>query len=178
DAEARIAHAGGGSTWLDFDSATQAVGLAAPGGVVGSTGVCGLALGGGIGHLTAQYGLTCDALVAAQVVTPSGSVVETSADENPELLWGLRGGGGNFGVVTRLDLRLDRLDTVIGGVLEFRGDGVRDGLRRYREVVARSPRDLSCQAGLALDESGIPTLGVAPCYTGSDEDPDWLRALR
>src|SRR5204862_6755120 len=94
--EARIARADGGATWLDFDSATQAFGLVTPGGVVGSTGVCGLALGGGIGHLTAQHGLTCDNLVGAELVTPDGGVVRASSHENPELLWGLRGGGANF----------------------------------------------------------------------------------
>src|SRR4029450_6340196 len=86
DADARIARAEGGSTWLDFDRATQAFGLASPGGVVGSTGVCGLALGGGIGHLTAQHGLTCDNLVGAELVTPDGTVVRATRDENEELL--------------------------------------------------------------------------------------------
>ena len=146
DAAAGVARAEGGSTWLDFDAATQAFGLVTPGGVVGSTGVCGLTLGGGIGHLTAQHGLTCDNLVGAELVTPDGSVVRAGPDENAELLWALRGGGGNFGVATRLDFRLHPLDSVVGGVLEYRGDGVRDVLRAFRDVVARSPRDLSCQA--------------------------------
>ena len=96
DEDAQTARAQGGSTWLDFDSATQAVGLVTPGGVVGSTGVCGLTLGGGIGHLTAQYGLTCDNLVGAELVSPDGSVIRASSDENAELLWGLRGGGGRL----------------------------------------------------------------------------------
>jgi FAD/FMN-containing dehydrogenase len=178
DLDHGIARASGGATWLDFDSATQAQGLVTPGGVVGSTGVCGLALGGGIGHLTAQHGLTCDNLVAAEIVTPDGSVVEATAEENPELLWGLRGGGGNFGVATRLDFRLHPLQTVVGGLLTFRGEAVREALRRYRDVVAGSPRDLSCELVLAVDESLTPTLLAAPCYTGPDGDPEELNALR
>src|SRR5262245_34750708 len=178
DGEARVARAGGGSTWLDFDSATQAFGLVTPGGVVGSTGVCGLTLGGGIGHLIAQHGLTCDNLVGAELVTPDGTVVRAGHDENPELLWGLRGGGGNFGVATRLDFRLHRLETVVGGLLIFSGDGVRDALRRFRDVVAGGPRTLSCQALLVVDERQTPVLRVAPCYTGSASDPSELHALR
>jgi FAD/FMN-containing dehydrogenase len=176
--DARIAHADGGSTWLDFDTATQAHGLVTPGGVVGSTGVCGLSLGGGIGHLTAQHGLTCDNLVGAELVTPDGTVVHASTDENAELLWALRGGGGNFGVATRLDFRLHPLESVVGGLLAFGGAGVRDAFRVFRDVVAASPRDLSCQAVLGLDESLAPALVVIPCYTGSDPDPEELRELR
>ena len=178
DADARIARADGGSTWLDFDSATQSFGLVTPGGVVGSTGVTGLTLGGGIGHLTAQHGLTCDNLVGAELVTPDGSIVRASADENAELLWGLRGGGGNFGVATRLEFRLHPLDRVVGGLLEYRGDGVREALRLFREIVAGSPHDLSCQAVLAIDESLTPELVVAPCFTGSDADHEELRVVR
>jgi FAD/FMN-containing dehydrogenase len=178
DGDARVARADGGATWLDFDSATQAPGLVTPGGVVGSTGVAGLTFGGGIGHLTAQYGLTCDKLVGADLVTPDGTVVRAGADENPDLLWGLRGGGGNFGVATRLELALHPLDRVVGGLLTFGGSGVREAFRRFRDVAARSPRDLSCQAGLAVDESLAPLLVVAPCYTGSDPDPEELRTLR
>ena len=178
DADARTARAEGGSTWLDFDSATQAFGLVTPGGVVGSTGVCGLTLGGGIGHLTAQYGLTCDNLVGAELVTPDGSVIRASSEENPELLWGLRGGGGNFGVATLLEFRLERLDRVVGGLLHFRGSAVADNLRRFRDLAASSPPHLSCQAIISVDESLTPALLVAPCYTGSNQAPEELRALR
>jgi len=178
DASARVAHADGGATWLEFDSATQAFGLVTPGGIVGSTGVCGLTFGGGIGHLTAQYGLTCDNLIGAEIVTPDGTVVHASSDENADLLWGLRGGGGNFGVATRLEFRVHPLERVVGGALSYDGNGVRDTLRRFRDVAARSPRDLSFQAELSLDESLTPTLVVLPCYTGSDADPKELRTLR
>jgi FAD/FMN-containing dehydrogenase len=178
DAVARVAHAGGGSTWLDFDVATQAFGLVTPGGVVGSTGVCGLTLGGGIGHLTAQHGLTCDSLVGATLVTPDGTTVRASADENEELLWGLRGGGGNFGVATELDFRLHPLEGVVGGRLVFRGSGVRDALRRFRDLAASEARDFNCQAVLVVDESLEPMLVVAPCYTGTAGEPAELQALR
>jgi FAD/FMN-containing dehydrogenase len=178
DPEAGIARAQGGATWLDFDVATQAHGLVTPGGVVGSTGVAGLTLGGGIGHLTTQYGLTCDNLVGAEVVTSSGAVVRASPDEDAELLWGLRGGGGNFGVATRLEFRLHELGRILGGSLTYGGEGVRAALRLFRDLAASAPRDLSCQAGLAVDESLAPTLSIFPCYTGSGDEPEELAALR
>jgi FAD/FMN-containing dehydrogenase len=178
DRDAQLARAQGGATWSDFDAATQAFGLVTPGGVVGSTGVAGLTLGGGIGHLTAQHGLTCDNLVGAEVVTPDGSVIRASVDENPDLLWGLRGAGGNFGVVTRLEFRLHPLDHVVGGRLRYGGPATREALRRFRDLAAGSPRDLSCQAILALEGSLQPALDVVPCYTGSENDPAELQALR
>jgi FAD/FMN-containing dehydrogenase len=179
DAEGRVARAEGGATWLDFDSATQAFGLVTPGGVVGSTGVGGLTLGGGIGHLIAQHGLTCDNLIGAEVVTADGTVVRASPDENADLLWALRGGGGNLGVATRLQFRLHQLDGVVGGLLAYGGDGVREALRRFRDVAAGASRELSIQAGLSVDEESLlPAAWVAPSYTGSSADPEELRALR
>jgi FAD/FMN-containing dehydrogenase len=178
DPEAGIAIAEGGATWLDFDAATQAHGLVTPGGVVGSTGVTGLALGGGIGHLTAQHGLTCDNVIAAELVIPAGDVVRASDDENPELLWGLRGGGGNFGVVTQLEFRLHPLERVIGGRFEYAGDGVREAIRTFRDVDARAGNGLSCQAQLKVDGTLTPALTIAACYTGQDQDPEEHRALR
>jgi FAD/FMN-containing dehydrogenase len=178
NAESRIARSDGGATWLDFDSATQAFGLVTPGGVVGSTGVVGLSLGGGIGHLTAQHGLTCDNIIGAELVTPDGSVIHASAYENADLLWGLRGAGGNFGVVTRLEFRLYPLERVVGGRLLYSGAGVREALLRFRDVVVRSPRNLSCQVSLAIDGSLVPNLEIVPCYTGPDADPEELQALR
>jgi len=176
--DARIARAGGGSTWLDFDAATLPRELVTPGGVVGSTGVCGLAMGGGIGHLTSQFGLTCDSIIGAELVTPDGAVLRVSAEENADVLWGLRGGGGNFGVATWLEFRLYELARVVGGLLLYQGDGVREALRTFRDIVARSPRDFSCQAVLKLDESAAPALVLAPCYTGTADDPHELQVLR
>jgi FAD/FMN-containing dehydrogenase len=178
DADARVARSQGGATWLDFDSATQAFGLVTPGGVVGTTGVAGLTFGGGIGHLTAQHGLTCDNLVGADVVTPDGSVVRAAPDGDADLLWGLRGGGGNFGVATQLEFRLHPLERVVGGRLTYAGEGVFEALRRYRDLVADAPRDLSCGALLALVDSLQPVLIVSPCYTGSAGEPAGLAALR
>lgn len=178
DRDARLARAEGGATWLDFDTATQAVGLVTPGGVVGSTGVAGLTFGGGIGHLTAQHGLTCDNLISAEVVTPDGTTVRASGDENAELLWGLRGGGGNFGVATRLEFRLHPLHRVVGGRLTCAGAGVTDALRRYRDLAERAPRDLSCEVVVAVDQLLEPVLIVVPCYTGSDANPSDVSELR
>ncbi|MGH2985780.1 MAG: FAD-binding oxidoreductase, partial [Solirubrobacterales bacterium] len=128
--------------------------------------------------LTAQHGLTCDNLVGAELVTPAGEVVRADSDQNAELLSGLRGGGGNFGVATRLEFRLHPLERVVGGRLTYGGMSVGEVLRRFRDLVARGPRDLSCEVVLALDESLTPIVIVAPCYTGSDPEPEGLRALR
>jgi FAD/FMN-containing dehydrogenase len=178
DPEKRTAICQGGATWLDFDTATQAHGLVTPGGVVGSTGVTGLAVGGGIGHLTAQYGLTCDNLLAAELVTPAGEIVRASEDENPELLWGLRGGGGNFGVVTRAEFRLHPLERVVGGRLEYEGEAAAEALRLFRQLTSDGPRELSIQAQLTTDASLAPQLVVVPCYTGAGDEPELLRPLR
>ena len=178
DVDRGLAHAEGGARWLEFDSATQAHGLVTPGGIVGTTGVAGLTMGGGIGHLTAQYGLTCDHLVEAELVTPAGDVVRARADENPDLLWGIRGGGGNFGVATRLTFRLHPLGRVVGGRMNYVGTGAKQALRLFRDLVADGPRDLSCQALLVAGESLEPIVVITPCYTGADDDPASLRALR
>jgi FAD/FMN-containing dehydrogenase len=172
----RVARSGGGATWLDFDQATQQHGLVTPGGVVGSTGVTGLTLGGGIGHLTAQFGLTCDNLLGATVVTPSGEVART--EDDPELLWGLRGGGGNFGVATELRFRLHPLERVVGGRLEYEGEGVREALRAFRDADAQAGKEISMQAQISMREDLTPKLTVAPCYTGPDGDTEEIRALR
>src|SRR3954447_11510403 len=178
DPEAGVAISGGGATWLDFDAATQQHGLVTPGGVVGSTGVTGLTLGGGIGHLTAQHGLTCDNLIGAELVTPAGQVVRAGDGGDPELLWGLRGGGGNFGVVTRAEFRLHPVERVIGGRFRFEGQAIRDALRTFRDVDEWAGRDFSCETQIVIDESMVPKIDLIPCYTGPEDEPAELEAMR
>jgi FAD/FMN-containing dehydrogenase len=178
DPATRIARSQGGTTWLNMDSATQQFGLAVPGGVVGTTGVAGLTFGGGIGHLTAQLGFTCDHLLGADVVTADGSVVTAGDEGDPELLWGIRGGGGNFGIATELRFRAHPVEQVVGGRIECVGEGIAEALRRFRDVVASRPPELSCSALLSLEPEG-PTAIIAPCFTGNGESKalDSLRAV-
>lgn len=142
DPRARIAHVGGGATWGQVDAATQAHGLAAPGGVFADTGVAGLTLGGGYGWLRNSFGLSCDNLIGAEVVLASGAVVQASATERPELLWGLRGGGGNFGVVTRFSFQLHPVGPEVMMVFVFHdasGDRMAEAIRFYRDFTAAAP---------------------------------------
>ncbi|HWL33000.1 MAG TPA: FAD-binding oxidoreductase [Gaiellaceae bacterium] len=180
DPEARIARAGGGATWRAFDAATQVHGLAAPGGTFGTTGVGGLTLGGGIGFLIGRYGLSCDNLVGAEIVTVDGSVVEASEDAERELFWAIRGGGGNFGVVTRLDFRLHPVDEVVGGVLLWPAHAAAEPMRAFRDVALAAPDDFSTQAvfGHSTETGGQCLFGVIVCSTGSEEEPELLRRLR
>jgi FAD/FMN-containing dehydrogenase len=138
------ARAAGGVVWGEYDSATQAYGLASPGGRVTTTGIGGFTLGGGYGWLSPKFGLACDNLVAAEVVTADGQVVRASDTENPHLLWGLRGGGGNFGVVTSYEFGLHQVGpTIVGGMLVHPIEQAGDVLRRYREYVDGAPDELA-----------------------------------
>ena len=162
----RRARVQGGATWGDLDTATQAHGLATPGGVVSSTGVAGLTLGGGIGVLRGLYGLTCDNLVGAELVTATGERVSTSADENPDLLWGLRGGGGNFGVVTTFEFALHPLGSVVSGLIDFAHS--RDFLKFYDEFAAGAPDELAFDLVVHRSPAGDPVASVFACFCGSE----------
>lgn len=164
DAGNRRARVQGGATWGDFDGATQAHALATPGGIVSSTGVAGLTLGGGIGVLRGLYGLTCDNLVGAELVTAAGERVEVSAESNPELLWGLRGGGGNFGVVTTFEFALHPVAGVVSGPLDFQYS--RDFLAFYDEFVDTIPDELSCDLILRRTPEGQPLATLLACFCG------------
>jgi FAD/FMN-containing dehydrogenase len=149
DPEAGTAVAQPGLTWAQMDHETQAFGLATTGGLVSTTGIAGFTLGGGVGWLMRKHGLAADNLIGADVVTADGRLVHTSADENPELLWGLRGGGGNFGIATSLEYQLHRVGpTVTAGVVFYPGDRAAEILRFYREWVDEARDELTTLANL------------------------------
>ncbi|HSR41248.1 MAG TPA: FAD-dependent oxidoreductase, partial [Longimicrobiales bacterium] len=145
DPETRTARVGGGATWGDFDGAAQEHGLATTGGLVSSTGVAGLTLGGGIGYLARAHGLAADNLIACDVVTADGRRVRASEEENPDLFWGLRGGGGNFGVVTAFEFRLHPIGPEILTAQAFHPAGAaREVLEFYRDFTAGAPDEVMC----------------------------------
>jgi FAD/FMN-containing dehydrogenase len=159
DPAARRATVGGGAVWADVDHETQSHGLATTGGLVSSTGVAGFTLGGGIGWLMRKHGLACDNLAAADVVTADGRLVHTSASENADLFWGLRGGGGNFGIVTQFELQLhDVGPMVFAGPIFYAADADRDLLRAFREWAANAPDEITALVNLTT----APPLPVIP----------------
>jgi FAD/FMN-containing dehydrogenase len=143
DPAARTVRVGGGSTWGDVDHATHAFGLAVPSGIISTTGVGGLTLGGGMGHLTRQYGLTIDNLLAADVILADGRFVTASADENTDLFWAIRGGGGNFGVVTSFLFQAHPVSTVCAGPMLWDLDQAAEIMKWYREFIAQAPQEIN-----------------------------------
>ena len=176
DPQARTARTQGGALWGEFDAATQQHGLAVTGGRVSTTGVAGLALGSGSGWLERVYGVTCDSLISAEVVTASGEVVTASANENSDLLWGLRGGGGNFGVVTEFEFRLHPVGPIVaGGLLAYPRAQATEVIRAYRDYMADAPDQVG--GGVALltappepfvpaAAQGQPAVAIVYCYAG------------
>lgn len=159
----RVALVEGGALWSDVDAVTAAAGLATTGGVISSTGVGGFTLGGGAGWLMRRFGLACDNLVGASLILADGRSVRASADEHPELLWGLRGGAGGLGVVTRLELRLHRLAGVVAGLVVFPGDDAPALLRRFRDHAREAP-DEYC--GMVVLTSAPPLPFLDPAWHG------------
>src|SRR5213079_1811013 len=143
DPAARTVIVGGGCTWGDVDHATHAFGMATPSGILSTTGVGGLTLGGGIGMFTRKCGLTIDNLISADIVLADGRFVKASSDENTDLFWAIRGGGGNFGVVTSFTFKLHAIDTVYGGPMLYNFNETTDVMKWYRSFITKAPDDLS-----------------------------------
>ena len=179
DPQSRTVRVGGGCTWGEVDAATNEHGLATPSGIISTTGVGGLTLGGGLGHLTRKCGLAIDNLLAAEVVLASGERVRASADEHPDLYWALRGGGGNFGVVTSFEFRLHEVGTVIAGPTFWPVEAGAEVLSVYRDFITAAPRELN---GFFLYGSVPPgppfpeelhlrqVSGIVWCYIGGEEE--------
>jgi len=179
DPAGRTAVAEGGATWGDFDHETQAFGLATNGGLVSTTGVAGFTLGGGIGWLMRKYGTSCDNLISADIVTAAGEFLMASCKQNSDLFWGIRGGGGNFGIVTSFEFRLHPVGpTVLGGMLIYKAERAREVLRYYRDYVARISEDLTTLVAFVTAPPlpfipahlhGKPILAIVMCYIGPVE---------
>ena len=154
DPKARTARAMGGATWGEYNRETQMHGLASTGGVISTTGVGGLTLGGGWGYLHGKYGLAIDNLRSVQLVLADGRIVTASADDDADLFWGVRGGGGNFGIATSLEYNVHPVPSVIGGMVAFPFANARDTLRFYRDMTAAAPDELTSWAGLVHGPDG------------------------
>jgi len=181
DPERRTARVGGGATWGDVDHATHAFGLATPSGIISTTGVGGLTLGGGIGHLTRKHGLTLDNLLSVDVVLADGTFVTASASENEDLFWAVCGGGGNFGVVTSFVFALHPISTIIGGPTLWPLEQAPEVLRWYRDFITEAPEDLNGFFTFLVVPPGPPfpeelhlknMCGIVWCYTGPEEKAD------
>src|SRR4051794_18614572 len=180
DPVGRTVVAQGGCTWAEFDHETQAFGLAVTGGLVSSTGIAGYTLGGGIGWLMRKYGLASDNLIGADVVTADGQLVHASEDDNPELLWGLRGGGGNFGIATSLEYKLHPVGPMIlAGPIFFAGERAEEVLRFYREWTRGLPDEMTTLANLTTappapflpeEVHGKPVVAVIAVHAGEPEE--------
>jgi hypothetical protein len=164
DAELRAVRVQAGALLGDVDRETNPHGLVVPTGVVSKTGIAGLTLGGGTGWLARKYGLTCDNVVSCEVVTAEGDLVTANNEINADLFWGLRGGGGNFGIVTSFLYRAHPVSTVLGGVIAYTRDQAAALLRYYRDFMPAAPDELPAYAGLISMPDGTPAVGVMACY--------------
>ncbi len=175
----RTARAEMGLKLGEFDRETQAFGLATTQGVVPTVGIAGLTLGGGWGHLHAKYGLSIDNVISADVITADGRLLTANAFENQDLFWGVRGGGGNFGIVTSLEYRLHEVGPVLGGAVFYPAAKAKEVLHFWREFAAASPDELVTQGGSFNLPDGTPVFGIAACYCGPLSDGEKaLKPLR
>jgi hypothetical protein len=171
DPAKRTARVDGGATLGDLDRATQVFGLATTAGVVTHTGVAGLTLGGGIGRIGRKYGLACDNLLSAEIVPATGQRLRASATENADLFWGIRGGGGNFGIVTSFEFQLYPVGpTVLGGVVIHSWENAKDALRFYANYSRTAPDELAADAVLLTSPEGQRIVAISACYIGSPEE--------
>jgi FAD/FMN-containing dehydrogenase len=167
DSAAQTVRAQAGLTWGEFDRETQCFGLATTGGFVPSTGIAGLTLGGGLGYLGRRFGLTCDNLLSADVVTADGEMRVANSSENKDLFWGLRGGGGNFGLVTSFKYRLHPVGPVVlGGLILHPAEKAHEAARFYREFTSTSPEELTTHFGFLTSPDGHPVVAFIVCYSG------------
>jgi FAD/FMN-containing dehydrogenase len=161
------ARAQGGVTWREFNRETQAHGLATTGGVISTTGIAGLTLGGGLGWLMAKHGLAMDNLLSAEIVTASGDILRASKDENADLFWGLQGGGGNFGAVSWLEYRLHPVGKVTSGLIAYPFEQTRDVLKFFREITSAGlPDDLAIFGALLHAPDGVQIAVMIVCHCG------------
>ena len=166
---AHSAVAQGGARFAEFDRECERYQLATTGGVISSTGVCGLTLGGGLGWLMGKFGLSCDNVISADLVSADGEHLSVSASQNEDLFWAIRGGGGNFGIVTALEFRLHPLESVHGGLLLYPRSSAIDLLRRYRDVTYKATDELTAYAALMIGH-GQPMAAIAMCHSGSGSE--------
>jgi FAD/FMN-containing dehydrogenase len=156
DAEHLTAHVEGGCTWADVDRATNAFGLATPGGMVSTTGVGGLTLGGGFGYLSRRYGLACDSLISADIVTAEGRILTASADRNTDLFWAIRGGGGNFGIAVSFEFRLHPVSLLYAGPILYPLERAAEVLRLFRDFMRIAPREVNAFFAYMIVPPGPP----------------------
>ena len=176
----RTAHAQAGLTWAEFDDETLVHGVATTGGTVSNTGIAGLTLGGGLGWLMGKHGLTCDNVISFDIVTAGGELITADADSHADLFWALRGGGGNFGVVTSFRFQLhDVGPAVIGGMIIHPMDHARELMRFYRDITADPPDELEVYMALMTSPDGDPVAGIMVGYNGDvTEGEKQIKAIR
>ena len=170
DPAKQTAWAGAGLRLGEFVQATQAYGLATTTGTVGGTGLAGLTLGGGLGWFMGKYGLTIDNLLSVDLVTADGRVLRASASEHPDLFWGVRGGGGNFGIVTAFEFQLHPVGQVLAGKVVYPMERAREVLHFYREYTSTAPDELTAYASLVTTPGGLPVIAINLCYCGPIEE--------